>query len=273
MRIAFITDTHFGPRAYHEGKLRKLAEHASGLTREFVQTMNDVERPNWVVNLGDVIEDQNPNDDARHYAEFLEILAGLNAPILHVAGNHDQVNLPPDTLGKLWSQPGALHYTRDLGTLRALVLRTDHTDTAVHLETAQIEWLRVELERSPLPCLVLVHHPLCEMDVSDNVWFKNQPNICRVAERRRVRDILQASGKVVAVFNGHVHWNYLSVIRGIGYVTLQSLIENVEEDAPGRPAGAYAVADFEQNRVSVRVAGAEPAHYRLDSGASFPNPR
>lgn len=267
MRIAFITDTHFGPRAYHEGKLRKLGEHAVALSRDFVRRMNDIEKPDWVVNLGDVIEDQSPADDAENYGQFTGILAGLDAPVLHVAGNHDQVNLSRDALAELWRHEGPLHYARDLGPVRALVLRTDHTDTAVHLETAQIDWLGAELERSRLPCLVLIHHPLCEMDISDNVWFRNQPNICRVAERRRIRQLLQASGKVVAVFNGHVHWNYLSVIEGIGYVTLQSLIENVDDDAPGRPAAAHAIADFEGHRVSVRIEGAERAHYRIDSGA------
>jgi 3',5'-cyclic AMP phosphodiesterase CpdA len=265
MRIAFVTDTHFGPQGFHEGKLRKLTQHAARLTREFVTAMNEREKPDFVVNLGDVIEDQGPSEDARNYREFVDILSALDAPLLHVAGNHDQVHLSRDALATLWSRTGELHYARDLGDLRALVLRTDHTDRDVRLEAAQIDWLGNQLEQASRPCLVLIHHPLCEMDVSDNVWFRNQPNICRVAERRRIRSLLEASGKVVAVFNGHVHWNYLSVIAGIGYVTVQSLTENVEDDAPGRPAGAYAVADFVGRQVSVRVMGAEPAHYRLET--------
>ena len=49
-----------------------------------------------------------------------------------------------------------------------------------------------------------------------------------------------------AVFNGHLHWNHLDVIAGIPYVTVQSLIENLDDDAPGRAAAAHAVVHAER---------------------------
>jgi 3',5'-cyclic AMP phosphodiesterase CpdA len=263
VRLALITDAHFGPAGYHQGKLRKLTHHAPALTHAFVEAMNQAEHPDWVVNLGDVIEDAGQEEDQLHYGQFIEALGPLHAPVLHVAGNHDQVHLTPDALRRLWAHQGPLHYTRELGSMTAIVLRTDHGARDVRLEAEQIAWLEQELARAKGPCLIFLHHPLCEMDVSDNVWFRSQPNICRVAERRRVRDVLEAAGNVRAVFNGHVHWNYLSVMNGIPYVTLQSLTENVDDDAPGRPAGAYAVVDVEGARLDVRVMGLHPAHYRL----------
>ena len=59
MRLALITDVHFGPPATFEGKLRKLSHHALALTREFIHRINTVERPDLVVNLGDVVEDES----------------------------------------------------------------------------------------------------------------------------------------------------------------------------------------------------------------------
>jgi hypothetical protein len=56
------------------------------------------------------------------------------------------------------------------------------------------------------------------------------------------------------------------VIGGIPYVTLQSLIENVDDDAPGRAAAAWALVEVEARRLTVRVAGLEPARY----GFTFP---
>jgi 3',5'-cyclic-AMP phosphodiesterase len=75
---------------------------------------------------------------------------------------------------------------------------------------------------------------------------------------------VEASGKVVAVFNGHAHWNHLDVIAGIPYVTLQSLTENLDDDAPGRPANAWAVCDLDARRLVIRVHGEEPQHYQIE---------
>jgi 3',5'-cyclic-AMP phosphodiesterase len=265
MRFALITDVHFGPRAYHEGKLRKLTERAGELTEQFVERMNRVERPELVVNLGDVIEDESRARDLEQYGEFVRILSKLDARVVHVAGNHDQVNLSPDDLRQLWGHTGELYYSFDFGGLHFLVLRTDETkDVVVRLPAEQIEFAARDLAATSLPTIVLMHHPASEQRLQGNLWFETRPHVCRVAERGALRRVLEASGKVLAVFNGHVHWNHLDVISGIPYVTVQSLIENLDEDAPGRPAAAFAVCDVDEKRLVVTVHGAETARYQLE---------
>jgi len=265
MRFALISDEHFGPTAYFQGKLRKLTAEAGKLCEAFVTRMNDEVRPDLVVNLGDVIEDESRTADLAHYGEFVAILSKLRCPILHVAGNHDQVNLSDDDLRKLWNHQGDLHYSRDIGGVHFSVLRTiEVTDVAIHLPEAQLEWLRADLAQSALPSVVLMHHPASEMRLDGNRWFEKRPHLCRVVERGALREVIEQSGKVLAVFNGHVHWNHLDVIRGIPYVTLQSLIENLDEDAPGRVAAAYAVCDLDERRLVVNVYGAETARYQFE---------
>jgi 3',5'-cyclic-AMP phosphodiesterase len=267
VRFALITDVHFGPPASFGGKLRKLSHGASSLTERFVRRMNDVERPELVVNLGDVIEDVDREADLRNYRHFVDILGGLEAPVLHVAGNHDFAHLSESDLSDLWSHDGALYYSRDVGGVHFCVLHTIETkDVAVRLPEAQLDWLRSDLERAELPCVVLMHHPASETQLVGNRWFENAPHICRIAERRKLRAVIEATKKVVAVFNGHVHWNHLDVIAGIPYVTLQSLIENLDEDAPGRPAAAWAVCDLTEHRLNVDVHGAEPVRYQFELG-------
>lgn len=265
VRFGLITDVHFGPAASFGGKLRKLSHEAGRLTERFVQRMNEVERPDLVINLGDVIEDESLEADRQNYRRFVEILSGLEAPVLHVAGNHDFVHLTAADLRALWGHEGALYYCRDLGGVHFAILHTlEEKDVAVRLPEEQLEWLRSDLERAQFPCVVLMHHPASEMELTGNRWFETAPHICRVAERRKLRDILEASTKVVAVFNGHVHWNHLDVITGIPYVTLQSLIENLDDDAPGRPAAAWAVCDMTEHRLNVDIHGAESARYQFE---------
>jgi Icc protein len=265
MRFALISDVHFGPLAYFQGKLRKLTHQAQALTAAFVDRMNAVDRPDRVINLGDVIEDESRDQDLEQYRRFVRILGGLKARVLHVAGNHDQVNLRDDDLRALWGHAGALDYSRDIGNVHWIVLRTaDEPGQAIHLSEEQLDWLRQDLATAPFPTIVLMHHPASEMRLDGNRWFDGRPHRCLVGERRRFRAIVEASGKVVAVFNGHVHWNHLDVIAGIPYVTLQSLTENLDDDAPGRAANAWAVCDLDERRLVIRVYGEEPQRYQLE---------
>ena len=264
MRFALITDVHFGPPGWHEGKLRKLPQYAEPLVLDFVDRMNRVERPELVINLGDVIEDDTREADKRAYAHFIELLGDLEAPVLHVAGNHESVNLDDNDLGRLWGHEGPLFYSRDVGGIHFSILRTEHRRaTEVRLPQSQLKWLAEDLRTTTLPCVVLLHHPLGPMDLEGNPWFEKTPEICFVAEREQARQIIAESHKVIGVFNGHVHWNHLGVVAGVPYVTLQSLTENVDEDAPGRPARSLAIVDVSPSSLKVRIEGEHPARYHL----------
>jgi 3',5'-cyclic AMP phosphodiesterase CpdA len=268
MRFALISDQHFGPTAYFEGKLRKLTAQADELCQAFVARMNREVRPDLVINLGDVIEDESRPKDLEQYGRFVSILSKLDSPVLHVAGNHDQVNLSDADLRALWGHAGELHYSREIAGVHFSVLRTvEVTDVAIHLPDAQIAWLKEDLARSSLPCVVLMHHPASDMRLDGNRWFEKRPHVCRVAERRAVQRVISESGKVVAVFNGHVHWNHFDWVRGVPYITVQSLVENLDDDAPGRAAAAHAVVDLDARRLVVHVTGAENVRYQVELGA------
>jgi 3',5'-cyclic AMP phosphodiesterase CpdA len=265
VKFALISDVHFGPRAYFGGKLRKLTHRAADLTEAFVHSMNTSIKPDLVVNLGDVIEDRDYAADLENYATFTRLLEPLSAPVLHVAGNHDTKNLTQADMRRLWGHTGDLFYSREIGGVHFSVLHTiEIQDVAVRLPDEQFAWLEADLKAATLPVVVLMHHPASEMVLTGNRWFEKAPHICRLAERRRLRALLEDSGKVLAVFNGHVHWNHFDVIASIPYVTLQSLIENIDDDAPGRPASAWAVCEISEHRLSVEVHGEDRARYQVE---------
>jgi 3',5'-cyclic-AMP phosphodiesterase len=270
MRIALIADVHFGPPTRHGGKLRKLGHLAPDLAREFVRRMNQEERPDLVVNLGDVVEDQSPAEDLDRYREFLRIMAELETEVWHLAGNHDLRNLRPEELRQAWQSDYGLHGSRDRGGYHFVSLSARHVtdetrrDLFIELPGELSAWLEEDLADTRLPTVVFLHHPLAEMDLRGNRWFERDPELCLVRGREAVRSILEASGKVVGVFSGHAHWNHLGLVRGIPYVTLQSLTENLEDDQPGRPARACAVVDLDPGRILVRVLGEEPARYEFE---------
>jgi 3',5'-cyclic AMP phosphodiesterase CpdA len=265
LTLGFVTDLHFGPAAYHDGKLRKLTHHAAELTRGVVRAMNERLRPDLLVNLGDDIEDESREADLARYTECQDILRTADAELVNVAGNHDTINLTRDDLTRVWRHEGPLFYSLDRGGFHLVVLHTlERKDVDVRLPQAQLEWLKDDLARTSLPTVVLMHHSASEQDLGDSRWFAGLAHLALLKERAELRAILQASGKVRAVFNGHVHRNHLDVIAGIPYVTVQSLIENLDEDAPGRPAAAHALATITESRIVVRVLGNDPARYQFD---------
>lgn len=260
--FAAITDVHFGPRVLFKGKLRKLSDQAPDLARAFVSRMNDRVHPDLVVALGDLIEDESAEADARRYRTCVETLLGARAPVRFVAGNHDTINLPEDSVARAWGSDGPLHYSFDLGPLHFAVLRTiERRDLDVSLPEQQLRWLEQDLAATPRKAIVMMHHSVADQDLRGNRWFEHAGHVALVKNRSEVRQVIAACGKVQMVINGHLHWNHVDVHDGIPYVTVQSLIENVEEDAPGRAAEAAAIVRVRDKSILVEVDGAAPTRY------------
>ncbi len=258
LTLGFVTDLHFGPEARFEGKLRKMTARAAELARKVVREMNDVHRPDYLVNLGDDIEDESHDVDLERYAECQSILRSSAAPLINVAGNHDTIHLKASELNTSWGRdPHApLHYSLELAGWHVVVLHTvERIGVDVRVAAAQIRWLQSDLAASPRPTLVFMHHSASDQDLTDSRWFSKAPHLALVKNRAELRATFEASGNVRAVFNGHVHRHNIDVIRGIPYVTFQSLIENLDDDAPGRAAEAHAIVRLSASKVLVRTLG------------------
>ena len=90
------------------------------------------------------------------------------------------------------------------------------------------------------------------LDVSNHYGVKNA---------EQVRKVLEESGKVVAVFQGHSHKNEYQEIAGIHYCVLVAMVEG-----SGAENNAYAVMDLFADG-SIRIAGfRQQQDYRWISG-------
>jgi 3',5'-cyclic AMP phosphodiesterase CpdA len=269
LTIGIVTDLHFGPEARHEGKLRKLSHEAGPLAREVVRLMNEEIRPDLLVNLGDDIEDESKSMDLARYEECQAILRGARARVVNVAGNHDTINLTREDLNRVWGREGHLYYSFDEQDWHFVVLHTaERKNKDIRVAAPQLEWLEADLAHTRLPTIALMHHSASEQDLDDSRWFHGRAHAALVENREELRRIFEESGKVRAVLNGHLHRNNVDVIRGIPYVTVQSLIENLDEDAPGRPAAAHGVVRLSRERMVVRVRGNDPMRFQAEFAVS-----
>ncbi|CAN5192237.1 hypothetical protein BH11CYA1_BH11CYA1_23340 [soil metagenome] len=260
IKFALVADSHLGPEKMYEGQIRKLSRNTLPYLNELGEELKALHKPNFVVQLGDLIEDSSSQaDDISNFQLGLNCFDGLPMPVLNVIGNHDQIHLSDSELGRL-TQREKLFYSQDLNGMHCVVLfssSVEHTDITISAE--QRSWLQADLAATAKPTLIFLHHPLDDQDLSGNVWFEKYPDYCFVEDRHQVRDILASSGKVCAVFNGHVHRNNLSTIDGIHYITVQSLVEKVGE--PDLASRAFATATVDGNRLVLDVHGEDAVHY------------
>jgi hypothetical protein len=274
MRLGIVTDVHLGPVEYKDGRPVKLTGYAEPLTRQVVQRWVQQHRPDVALNLGDVLQDESRPADLENYRLFCSLLDDARVPVLHVAGNHDQVHLSDADLLGFWRleerwpgallHPGSTAYSADVGGYRFVVLSTLWAPPrGVFLGEGQLAFLDERLASAQGPCIVLTHQSASEMSLAGNHWFQAEPHMCLIHERAEIRRIIERRGNVAAVFNGHAHWNHVDVIAGVPYITLQSLTENITPGAEPTPAATSAIAEVTPAGLDLLVEGGQPLRFSL----------
>jgi 8-oxo-dGTP diphosphatase len=213
MRIAVISDIHHGQPSQFRGQWRKLSDHALPLLQAAIDTINRDVQPDWVLHLGDAIQDVDSEQDRRLYAEAANVLKTLQAPLLHVTGNHDEACLSEAELDVLRGSD-QLRTPLDCGPVTLLRLASHNTLTRCWIEAGDVARLLAQIHEAPKPVVVVMHHSLSDEDLTGNPWFEDFPQQCLVEDRAAIRQALEATGRVRAVLNGHLHWNRLWSAQG-----------------------------------------------------------
>jgi len=221
LRIGLITDLHHadkpsaGTRHYRE-TLGKLAEAATQFEKDKV---------NFVVELGDLIDAADSVETEQRYLKTINReFSAISKDRHYVLGNHCV-----DTLTKAEFLGGREHdktyYSFDRGDFHFVVLdacfrndgepygRKNSMWNDANIPAAEVEWLQADLKSTSKKSIVFAHQRL---DVSNDHGVKNCPE---------VQKILEESGKVLAVFQGHSHQNDLKDIGGIHYCTLVAMVQ------------------------------------------------
>jgi len=257
VRFGLLTDVHYadrnptGTRHYRESIAK---------VREAVGKFNE-QKAALAFELGDFI-DAAP--DVKTETGFLKTIdaeyAKFRGDRRHVLGNHCVFTLTKkeflDTVGAK-----AAHYSLDHGGFHFIVLdacyrgdgqpygRKSFNWTDSNIPPAELAWLEADLRATDKKCLAFIHQRL---DVGGHYGVKNAP---------AVRKVLEDSGKVLAVFQGHYHRNDHKQIGGIHYCTLCAVV-----DGSGEENNAYAVVDLFAGG-KIRVDG-----FRKQADYAWPSP-
>lgn len=245
VRIGLLTDLHYADKPtagnrYYRETIAKLAE----ATARFQQDKTDL-----MFELGDLVDSAESVEAERGYVRrMVEGFAAAPGQHHYVLGNHCVYSLTKaeflETVGQKQT-----YYSFDFGGRHFVVLdacfrrdgapygRKNFDWTDANLPRAELDWLQGDLKATPHKTMVFLHHRL-------DIGHPYAPN--NAAE---VREILERSGRVVAVFQGHYHKNDYREIGGIHYCTLAAMIEG-----SGAANSAYAVVDVLADG-SIRVTG------------------
>jgi DNA repair exonuclease SbcCD nuclease subunit len=253
MKFAILTDSHLGPEGYYKGVLRRISKDVKIYLDDFVDEMNNNVKPEFVIILGDLVNDMDKETDINNIDYIVKTLKKLKCPVNYVAGNHDLKNISEDELRKLFNQK-SLYYSFDSGSLHFIILFSRVSeDRTIWIPDKQKEWLKQDLNKTDKKTTVFVHHGLDDQDLTGNHWFEGRPENCLIANRKEIRDIFSSSNKVIASFNSHLHWDKQDIHDNIPYFTIQSLTEN--EDDKGIASETHAVVNIKENKVNVDIKG------------------
>ena len=220
-QVGLITDLHYadkapaGTRHYRESLLKL---HEAGKQFQAAQVSH-------VIELGDLIDAADSVEVEQSYLKVIhEEFSKIPGEKHYVLGNHCVDTLTKD---EFLSGVGAMHsyYSFDEAGFHFVILdacfrsdgkpyeRRNFEWTDPNIPSSEVEWFKQDLNSTSLPVVVFVHQRL---DVGAPHGIKNATE---------VRDLIEKSEKVTAVFQGHSHKNDYKQINGVHYVTLVAMVE------------------------------------------------
>ena len=182
---------------------------AANLTAALTAVERTGVRPDAIVFTGDLTDLGEPEAYAALRAEVEPFAARLGAPLVWVAGNHDE--RPALRAALLGAAPTEEPVTGvwDLDGLRLIAL--DSTVPGWHhgdLDPGQLEWLRgVLAEPAPLGTILALHHPPLPSHIPffDILELRHQDALAGVIAGTDVRAILA----------GHLHYSTSGTFAGV----------------------------------------------------------
>lgn len=252
MIIAQISDTHIALDT----------PDAERRIRDFERTIADINAldpaPDVIVHTGDIVHNGRPDE----YAEAVRILAKARAPVYVLAGNKDdRANLRAAFAARGYLAPDSefIDYAVENYPVRLIAVDTLSTgsnkgDFCPQRVKRLIDMIDAETTK---PIAVFAHHPPFEVKVGPDPINFDTPEIMQ-----RLAQALQHSGRVVAVFSGHVHRGTAGHVGGIPVIVVPCIATTLrkgEYPPPMNTRPVYYLHRFESDgsfTTEARIVGA-----------------
>lgn len=238
---------------------RKLTQYSIEIIDKLISKINE-DKPDISICLGDLIEDTfNHNKDIINYTYIWNKLKSIQIPFYSVIGNHDLRTMNSrKELEKIMGYENAT-FSFNLNDYHFIILTTDIREDlggddggiykAQCMSEKEINWLKEDLAKNELPCIIFTHFGLAEDKQIGNYWFEKEPESALMSNRKEIKDIIKFDNNVIAIFNGHQHWSKQLKEDGKKYYVVGSLTDNV--NMTGIPDGVYFEVELEDRNVKI----------------------
>lgn len=262
-KIVFFSDLHYAPeKPINNGSIieRKLMEYAQPLLQKLIYKINSEIKPDLIIYLGDLVEDFNDHDkDIVNLTYVWNEFKNIEGPFYSCIGNHDLRSM--SSRKEVEKIMGYEHstFSVDINGIHLVILGTDVNNNigreaggilkTQFMSKEDFEWLKEDLNQNNLPTIICIHFGIAEDDMKGNWWFESCPEDALLANRKELKEILENSENILAVFSGHQHWTKHIEEDGIAYHILGSMTENIKDD--GIPDGVYFIAEFDGENLEI----------------------
>lgn len=261
-KLIIFSDIHYldsRPEKLDSNLSRKLTQYSVEIIDKLIDKINE-DKPNVTVCLGDLIEDTFEHDkDITNYTYIWNKLKDIQVPFYSAIGNHDLRTMNSrKELQKIMNYEDAT-FSFDFNDYHFIILTTDIREDlggddggiykAQCMSEKEIDWLKKDLEKNKLPCIIFTHFGLAEDKQIGNYWFEKNPEAGLMNNRQKVKNIIKCDNNVIAIFSGHQHWTKKLQEEGKNYYVVGSLTENV--DMLGVPDGIYLEVELKDRNVKI----------------------
>ncbi len=247
LQFGMLSDIHYADREpagirYYRQSLAKV--------KEGIDLMNH-KKVDFVIELGDFKDQDVVPDEARtlkYLADIEAVFRKFAGSAYHVLGNHDMDGISkkqflervkntgiPKTLSYYSFNQKGVHFVVLDGNYTKDGIAYDHGNfnwEDSFIPESQMNWLKDDLKPGKLPVVVFIHQML-----DDSKSLKHA-----VQNAAEIREVLEQSGKVLCVFQGHVHEERYSKINGIHYYSVNAVV-----DGDGTENNAYQMVTVYKN--------------------------
>ncbi len=214
-KLIIFSDIHYldkRPEELDFNLTRKLTQYSVKIIEKLIDKINE-EIPDVSICLGDLIEDTfNHDKDIINYTYIWNKLKNIQTPFYSVIGNHDLRTMSSrKELEKIMDYKNAT-FSFDLNGYHFIILTTDIRE---------------------------------DLGGNDGGIYKAQ-----CMSEKEIKEIIKSDNNVIAIFNGHQHWNKQLIEDGKNYYVVGSLTDNI--DMLGVPEGIYLEVELEDREIRIQ---------------------
>jgi len=222
MKIGLWTDSHYSTALLTCGKRRNSAslEKIRKAMQYFCEQGCDL-----AICLGDLIDRESNHEQERYnLMEIAAVLDEAGLPTICLMGNHDAFAFTPEEFYAILGERREPRLMQECGR-NLLFIDACHFKTGVHYAPGDTDWTDTfyphpEQLRQTLQGLVGKTYLFMHQNIDPGIRADH-----RLSNDAVIREIIDSTGTVCTVIQGHYHPGYQSENNGVRYITLPAMCE------------------------------------------------